>query len=519
MISALPGVIALLPHLVTLVATAEVKGTPEPCGCTSDPLGDVARVATLAKGGLWLDAGSLLYNREELSAERRPQADATAATLAHVYERARVGLGADDLAAGPAKVAPSRQACNARGITLEAPRVETIDGVKVGVFGVVTPERVKPVKASEPVAAAKKAVAELQKRGAEVVVALCGMDRPETRRLVKAVPGITFAIVGADVGDGMTEPEPVASSGGDAWLMAPADLARYAVKLTVERRDGGPFTLYAGEAARKHELERDDKRIKTLELQLAGWKKDPTADKAFVAARQKERDELAAERDKLASSAPPAPPATGNWFSYELVPVRHVIARDPEVAGELRQLARTIGRVNLEAARGKAPPPAEGDAPSYVGMAACEKCHKPAVAFWKKTVHAEAWKTLVDVDKQYHYDCIGCHVTGWDKPGGVNLVTVEKRGLVDVQCETCHGPGSKHVAEAGLDDPLTLVKRPPDGFCAANCHTREHSDTFQLVPYLRDILGKGHGEKARAALGDGVTGHELRKKALEAAGR
>ena len=136
-----------LPLLVTLVATAEVKGTPEPCGCTSDPLGDVARVATLAKGGLWLDAGSLLYNREELSAERRPQADATAATLAHIYARARVGLGADDLAAGPRKVAPPRQACNvaARGMSLEAPRVETIDGVAIGVFGVVTPERVKPV--------------------------------------------------------------------------------------------------------------------------------------------------------------------------------------------------------------------------------------------------------------------------------------------------------------------------------------------------------------------------------------
>src|SRR3954454_1229868 len=99
-----------LPLLVTLVATAEVKGTPEPCGCTSDPLGDVARVATLAKGGLWLDAGSLLYNREELSAERRPQADATAAALARIYERARVGLGFADLAA-PAKVKPPRQAC------------------------------------------------------------------------------------------------------------------------------------------------------------------------------------------------------------------------------------------------------------------------------------------------------------------------------------------------------------------------------------------------------------------------
>jgi len=147
------------------------------------------------------------------------------------------------------------------------------------------------------------------------------------------------------------------------------------------------------------------------------------------------------------------------------------------------------------------------------------KCHKPAIEFWKKTVHAQAWKTLVEVDKQYHYDCIGCHVTGWEKPGGVNLATVEKRGLVDVGCETCHGPGSKHVDEAGMEDPKTLVLKPAERFCADNCHTKEHSDTFALVPYLRDILGRGHGEKARAALGNGPTGHELRQKALAAAGR
>ena len=507
-----------LPLLVTLVATAEVKGTPEPCGCTSDPLGDVARVATLAKGGLWLDAGSLLYNREELSAERRPQADATAATLAHIYGRARVGLGAEDLAAGAAKVKPPRQACNARGMAREAPRVETIDGVKVGVFGVVTPARVKPVAATEPVGAAKKAVAELRKKGAQLVVALCGMDRSETRALVKAVPGITFAVIGAEVGDGMAEPEPVAVGDGNAWLMAPADLARYAVKLTIDRRGDGPFVLYAGEAARKRAGEKADKRIATLQAQLAGWKKDPTADKAFVAARQQELDELIGERRAM-NGKPEPPPATGNWFSYELAPVRHVIARDPEIADELRKLAQTIGHINVEAARGQPAPAAEPGAPTYVGNAACEKCHKPAVEFWKKTVHAQAWKTLVEVDKQYHYDCIGCHVTGWEKPGGVNLATVEKRGLVDVGCETCHGPGSKHVDEAGMEDPKTLVLKPAERFCADNCHTKEHSDTFALVPYLRDILGRGHGEKARAALGNGPTGHELRQKALAAAGR
>ena len=110
-----------MPLLVTLVATAEVKGTPEPCGCTSDPLGTWRAWRRWPRAGCWLDAGSLLYNREELSAERRPQADATAAALAHIYGGggARVGLGADDLARGAgqggAAAAGVQRARNAAG--------------------------------------------------------------------------------------------------------------------------------------------------------------------------------------------------------------------------------------------------------------------------------------------------------------------------------------------------------------------------------------------------------------------
>jgi hypothetical protein len=275
--------------------------------------------------------------------------------------------------------------------------------------------------------------------------------------------------------------------------------------------------LVAGEAARKLERERTDKRIATLAAQLREWQEDPAADQAFVAARKKELADLQAARAQM--DQPVTLPTKGNWFTYELVPMRHVIPRDPDVAKDLRALAKAIGAQNLKIAANEPAPAAESDQPSYVGTQACVKCHKPAVEFWKHTVHAEAWKTLLDVDKQYHYDCIGCHVTGWDKAGGANLGSVEKRALVDVQCEVCHGPASKHVEEAGLEDPKSLVRRPPDSFCADNCHTHEHSDTFTLVPYLRDILGKGHGAEARAKLGNGPTGHELRTKALEKAGR
>ncbi len=503
-----------LPLLVTIVATAEVKGTPEPCGCNSDPLGDVARVATLATGGLWLDAGSLLYDPEAMSVDRRPQADATAAQLAKIYRTVEVGLGAGDLPRGAAHVGPPRQACNVTGVPTAAPHVRVVDGVRIGVFGVVEPARLAGaagVSATPAAVAAKAAIATLRKEHAQVVVALCGMSRTETRALVKAVPGIDFAIVGAEVGDGMSEPEP--ASGG--FIVAPADLARYAAKLTLEVHGAGKLQAFAGEPGRKRQLDRTDKRVVDLKTQLAAFAKDATADKTFVAARQAELDGLVAERTKLASQK--LTPPTGSWFTYELTPINHKIARDPAIAAQLKTLAHDIGQANLAAAKGQAAPPAEAGQPSYVGDRECARCHKSQVDFWKHTVHAQAWKTLVDVDKQYNYDCIGCHVTGWQKPGGVNLATVEARNLTNVQCETCHGPGSKHVDESGMESPHTMTRRPADRFCADNCHTREHSDTFTLVPYLRDILGKGHGAAARAKLGAGPTGHEIRQKALEAA--
>jgi hypothetical protein len=81
----------------------------------------------------------------------------------------------------------------------------------------------------------------------------------------------------------------------------------------------------------------------------------------------------------------------------------------------------------------------------------------------------------------------------------------------------CHGPGSLHVADGGADTKLIQLV-PTADLCAGECHTAEHSDTFDYVPYLRDVLGKGHGEAARAKLGDGPTGAELRAAGLAKAG-
>jgi hypothetical protein len=498
---------------VVLVATAEVKGTTEPCGCSSDPLGDVARVATLAQGGLLLDAGALLYDRDALSAPMRAQADAKAKRLAAVYGKAAVGLGLDDLARGAPKVSPPRLAANVTGVSCMPWKIYVVNGVKVGVFGVVSPVRFKevPIEIAQPHHAARKQIERLKKEGAQVIVALLGMNRGEARALAEKVPGIQYAVVGAEVGDGMEESERV----GDTWLVAPADQGRKVARLELHVAGNGPMVAVDSAAARTRKADKLQQKMDALAAQLEEWKKAPDTDAAFLAERETEMETWRKERGQLLLEKPPRP--SGNWFSYDLVPVRTKIARDAQVAKELRTLARDIGHMNLEASRASEPPPAEDGQAKFVGVDACKKCHKAAVEQWRSTVHGRAWKTLVEVDKQYNYECTGCHVTGFQQPGGSHLASVEKKGLTDVQCEVCHGPGSLHVAEAGLEEPKSMKRKPADRFCADNCHTKEHSDTFELGPYLRDILGAGHGEKARAALGDGPTGHELRAKAIEAA--
>src|SRR5665213_2994186 len=246
-----------------------------------------------------------------------------------------------------------------------------------------------------------------------------------------------------------------------------------------------------------------------LDADLESWSQGG-GDPAFIAAKRRERQRLADERKGL--DAPWAPPAAGNYFTNQLIPLRRSLPRDAKVAAEMRHLDGQVAAINL---RNAAPPaPREPGRAYFVGDAKCAGCHQAALAFWKTTVHATAWHTLVEVDKENDYRCIGCHVTGYAQVGGTSLGHTDH--LRDVQCEVCHGPASIHVEQKGLEEPSSLHRETPASTCTG-CHTTQHSDTFQYEAYLRDILGPGHGANARKKLGDGPTGHTLRSAALNRA--
>jgi hypothetical protein len=126
-----------------------------------------------------------------------------------------------------------------------------------------------------------------------------------------------------------------------------------------------------------------------------------------------------------------------------------------------------------------------------VGVVTCGTCHPAPLAVWEKTAHAHAYATLEKDHKEFNLDCVSCHVTGYERPGGSTVTHV--KALKNVQCEVCHGPGSRH-AQSG--DKSLITRRPTPESCTA-CHHPPHVHSFDAAAKMSLVLGPGHGLPAR----------------------
>jgi len=82
-------------------------------------------------------------------------------------------------------------------------------------------------------------------------------------------------------------------------------------------------------------------------------------------------------------------------------------------------------------------------APRYLGQDACIGCHPAQYEQWKGTPHANAFATLKQAGKEATAECVSCHVTGFQQPGGYQSAATTA-ALMNVQCESCHGLGTAH---------------------------------------------------------------------------
>lgn len=190
---------------------------------------------------------------------------------------------------------------------------------------------------------------------------------------------------------------------------------------------------------------------------------------------------------------------------------------------------------------------------TYLGSQQCATCHSGGasppwsmVNSWEKTAHASMFKNGVDGERTTYYGsaCIACHTVGYDtdslamnngfddvakqlnwtfpallKPGTFDTIPAALKNLANIQCENCHGPGSRHASSGG--DPRLISTSSSSGVCG-QCHgaLTHHSKTGEWnnsmhAQATRDPSGAGREGCVGCHTGAGFIGKIQRKTTID----
>ena len=148
------------------------------------------------------------------------------------------------------------------------------------------------------------------------------------------------------------------------------------------------------------------------------------------------------------------------------------------------------------------------DTHSFVGVKKCGMCHKKDASgnqlkIWKNSKHAKAYETLKTAEadaiaKEKGFktkavetpECLACHTTGHDVDAallGKSFKTEE-----GVQCESCHGAGSKYKSKKIMKDHSKavangLVEYKDEASIKAQCVTchNDKSPSFKSFDFAK----------------------------------
>jgi uncharacterized paraquat-inducible protein A len=128
------------------------------------------------------------------------------------------------------------------------------------------------------------------------------------------------------------------------------------------------------------------------------------------------------------------------------------------------------------------------EAADYVGVQKCKMCHSSKALggvqykVWEKSRHAEALETLKQAGESNNPKCLKCHTTGYGEPAAAGA------DLANVQCEACHGPGSKYRSMKIMNKKAFKANR-------AAAHQKA-LDAGLVMPPTEEVCRKCHNEES-----------------------
>jgi hypothetical protein len=144
---------------------------------------------------------------------------------------------------------------------------------------------------------------------------------------------------------------------------------------------------------------------------------------------------------------------------------------------------------------------------TYLGAQTCQLCHSGGflpdmMTPWSKTHHATAFTNSIDGWNTGHFaqHCVKCHTVGYDTnplavnggfddlqssnswvlptnlvAGNFSAMPQNLREKANVQCESCHGPGSEHAFALGDTSRISV------SFSAGDCAQCHASEPYHLI--------------------------------------
>ena len=125
----------------------------------------------------------------------------------------------------------------------------------------------------------------------------------------------------------------------------------------------------------------------------------------------------------------------------------------------------------------------------FSGEKRCSICHERESIQWQLTRHADAFSSLVRKGREDDENCVSCHVTGFERPGGYDRNNRKQAKYFEgVQCESCHGPGHESCSA------FTGVKKKMNASgwrkLCLSCHTKEESLNFVFAKRYPRVIHK-----------------------------
>jgi Cytochrome c554 and c-prime len=134
---------------------------------------------------------------------------------------------------------------------------------------------------------------------------------------------------------------------------------------------------------------------------------------------------------------------------------------------------------------------------TFAGAATCKNCHPNTFNKWSTTKHKQAFEALLNDPKPntaFDAECVTCHTTGFEYNSGWKSEK-ETPHLAGNQCENCHGPASRHIADPDNAALRKLLHRDAEqaekSQLCYNCHDEDNSREFEFKNFYGKIVHKG----------------------------